>query len=147
MRWLSKKTSFSESSSFSYAIYFPSYPRGDVILTIAYLINRMSFCVLHLQTPLDCLKESYPSTRLIFNSFQLCSVSKSFMNFFIQDICPRWGAFLFLFDLWICIMLLHSLMLYFFFFLLLLYFIVSFSIRDSFHHINEKFHFLSEQKK
>ncbi|KAA0062029.1 reverse transcriptase [Cucumis melo var. makuwa] len=25
----------------------------------------MSSCILHLQTPLDCLKESYPSTRLV----------------------------------------------------------------------------------
>ena len=44
----------------------PSYLWGDVILTAAHLINRMSFRILHLQTPLDCLKESYPSTRLVF---------------------------------------------------------------------------------
>ncbi|TYJ99589.1 Beta-galactosidase [Cucumis melo var. makuwa] len=41
----------------------PSYLWGDAILTAAHLINRMSSRILHLQTPLDCLKESYPSTR------------------------------------------------------------------------------------
>ncbi|KAL4018679.1 hypothetical protein IC575_022296 [Cucumis melo] len=44
---------------------FPSYLWGDVILTITHLINKMSSCILHLQTPLDCLKESYPSTRFV----------------------------------------------------------------------------------
>ncbi|TYK14395.1 Cysteine-rich RLK (RECEPTOR-like protein kinase) 8 [Cucumis melo var. makuwa] len=43
----------------------PSYLWGDIILTAAHLINRMPSCILHLQTPLDCLKESYPSTRLV----------------------------------------------------------------------------------
>ncbi|KAL0550799.1 hypothetical protein IC582_009862 [Cucumis melo] len=43
----------------------PSYLWGDAILTAAHLINRMPSCILHLQTPLDCLKESYPSTRLV----------------------------------------------------------------------------------
>ncbi|KAA0042922.1 Cysteine-rich RLK (receptor-like protein kinase) 8 [Cucumis melo var. makuwa] len=31
----------------------------------AHLINRMPSRILHLQTPLECLKESYPSTRLV----------------------------------------------------------------------------------
>ncbi|KAL0542592.1 hypothetical protein IC582_017662 [Cucumis melo] len=43
----------------------PSYLWGDAILTAAHLINRMPSRILHLQTPLDCLKESYPSTRLV----------------------------------------------------------------------------------
>ncbi|KAL4038497.1 hypothetical protein IC575_002118 [Cucumis melo] len=43
----------------------PSYLWGDAILTAAHLINRMSSRILHLRTPLDCLKESYPSTRLV----------------------------------------------------------------------------------
>ncbi|KAA0062501.1 Beta-galactosidase [Cucumis melo var. makuwa] len=43
----------------------PSYLRGDAILTATHLINRMSSRILHLQTPLNCLKESYPSTRLV----------------------------------------------------------------------------------
>ena len=43
----------------------PSYPWGDVILTAAHLINHMPSRVLHFQTPLDCLKESYLSTYLI----------------------------------------------------------------------------------
>ncbi|KAA0059989.1 Cysteine-rich RLK (RECEPTOR-like protein kinase) 8 [Cucumis melo var. makuwa] len=43
----------------------PSYLWGDAILTAAHLTNRMSSRILHLQTPLDCLKESYPSTRLV----------------------------------------------------------------------------------
>ncbi|TYK19407.1 Cysteine-rich RLK (receptor-like protein kinase) 8 [Cucumis melo var. makuwa] len=34
-------------------------------LTAAHLISRMSSRILHLQNPLDCLKESYPSTRLV----------------------------------------------------------------------------------
>ncbi|TYK01384.1 Cysteine-rich RLK (RECEPTOR-like protein kinase) 8 [Cucumis melo var. makuwa] len=38
----------------------PSYLWGDVILTVAHLINRMPSRILHLQTPLECLKESYP---------------------------------------------------------------------------------------
>ena len=44
----------------------PSYLWGDAIHIVAYLINRMSSRILHLQTPLDCLKESYPTTRLIY---------------------------------------------------------------------------------
>ncbi|KAA0054261.1 reverse transcriptase [Cucumis melo var. makuwa] len=44
-----------------------SLPRGNAILTAAHLINCMPSRVLHFQTPLDCLKESYPSTRLIPN--------------------------------------------------------------------------------
>ena len=43
----------------------PSYLWGDAILTATHLINRMSSRILHLQTPLDCLKESYPSPRLV----------------------------------------------------------------------------------
>ncbi|TYK03820.1 Retrovirus-related Pol polyprotein from transposon TNT 1-94 [Cucumis melo var. makuwa] len=39
----------------------PSYLWGDVILTATHLINHMPSCV-HFQTPLDYLKESYPST-------------------------------------------------------------------------------------
>ena len=41
--------------------FLPSYLWRDAILTAAHLINRMPSCILHLQTPLDCLKESYPS--------------------------------------------------------------------------------------
>ncbi|KAA0041009.1 reverse transcriptase [Cucumis melo var. makuwa] len=43
----------------------PSYLWGDAMLTAAHLINRMSSRILHLQTSLECLKESYPSTRLV----------------------------------------------------------------------------------
>ncbi|KAA0043342.1 reverse transcriptase [Cucumis melo var. makuwa] len=43
----------------------PLYLWGDDILTAAHLINRMPSRILHLQTPLECLKESYPSTRLV----------------------------------------------------------------------------------
>ncbi|KAL0561350.1 hypothetical protein IC582_001775 [Cucumis melo] len=42
-----------------------SYLWGDAILIVANLINRMPFCILHLQTPLDFLKKSYPSTCLV----------------------------------------------------------------------------------
>ena len=41
----------------------PSYLWGDAIFTAAHLINRMPSRILHLQTPLDFLKESYPLTR------------------------------------------------------------------------------------
>ena len=47
------------------AISLPSYLRGDAILTTTHLINRMPSRILHLQTPLDCLKKSYPSTCLV----------------------------------------------------------------------------------
>ncbi|KAL0553933.1 hypothetical protein IC582_007837 [Cucumis melo] len=47
------------------SISLPSYLWGDTILTAAYLINRMPSRILHIQTPLDCLKEFYPFTRLI----------------------------------------------------------------------------------
>ncbi|KAA0037322.1 reverse transcriptase [Cucumis melo var. makuwa] len=61
-----KKWSPSGSSPFPYAFHFlPSYLWGDAILTAAHLINRMPSRILHLQTPLKCLKESYPSTRLV----------------------------------------------------------------------------------
>ena len=39
----------------------PSYMCGDAVLTASYLINKMPSRVLHLPTPLDCLKELYPS--------------------------------------------------------------------------------------
>ncbi|KAA0063757.1 reverse transcriptase [Cucumis melo var. makuwa] len=45
----------------------PSYLWGDV-LTAAHLINQMSSHILHLQTPLECLKEFYPSTHPISNA-------------------------------------------------------------------------------
>ncbi|KAA0033375.1 protein TIC 100 [Cucumis melo var. makuwa] len=43
----------------------PSYLWGDAFLTATHLINRMPSRILHLQTPLDCLKESYSSTHLV----------------------------------------------------------------------------------
>ncbi|KAL0539675.1 hypothetical protein IC582_023891 [Cucumis melo] len=43
----------------------PSYLWGYAILTATHLINRMSSRILHLQTPFECLKESYPSTHLV----------------------------------------------------------------------------------
>ncbi|TYK01779.1 Cysteine-rich RLK (RECEPTOR-like protein kinase) 8 [Cucumis melo var. makuwa] len=51
--------------SFMLSTSLPSYLWGDVILTAAHLINRMPSRILHLQTPLECLQESYPSTRLV----------------------------------------------------------------------------------
>ncbi|KAA0057485.1 putative mitochondrial protein [Cucumis melo var. makuwa] len=43
----------------------PSYLWEDVILIAAHLINRMPSRILHLQTPLECLKESFPFTCLV----------------------------------------------------------------------------------
>ncbi|KAL4025768.1 hypothetical protein IC575_014173 [Cucumis melo] len=51
--------------SLMFSTFLPSYLWGDAILLTAHLINRMPSRILHLQTPLDCLKESYPSTRLV----------------------------------------------------------------------------------
>ena len=65
MGWLCEKPSSSRSSSVSYAIYFPSYLCVDAILIATYLINRMLSRVLHLRTPLEFFKESYPYTHLI----------------------------------------------------------------------------------
>ncbi|KAA0067137.1 Cysteine-rich RLK (RECEPTOR-like protein kinase) 8 [Cucumis melo var. makuwa] len=52
--------------SLMFSTSLPSYLWEDAILTAAHLINRMPSCIFHLQTPLDCLKESYPFTRLVF---------------------------------------------------------------------------------
>ncbi|KAA0057264.1 Retrovirus-related Pol polyprotein from transposon TNT 1-94 [Cucumis melo var. makuwa] len=46
----------------------PSYLWGDAILTATHLINRMPSRILHLQTPLDCLKESYPLLALCLST-------------------------------------------------------------------------------
>ncbi|KAL0560291.1 hypothetical protein IC582_000691 [Cucumis melo] len=43
----------------------PSYLWENAILAAAHLINKMSSCTLHLQTPLECHKEFDPITRLI----------------------------------------------------------------------------------
>ncbi|KAA0052319.1 Beta-galactosidase [Cucumis melo var. makuwa] len=52
--------------SLMFSTSLPSYLWGDAILTATHLINRTHSRILYLQTPLDCLKESYPSTRLVF---------------------------------------------------------------------------------
>ncbi|KAA0049856.1 Beta-galactosidase [Cucumis melo var. makuwa] len=59
----------------------PSYLLGDAILTAAHLINRMPSRILHLQTPLDCLKESYPSTRLVSEGENVSEESNSTFEF------------------------------------------------------------------
>ncbi|KAA0035576.1 reverse transcriptase [Cucumis melo var. makuwa] len=61
--------------------FLPSYLWGDAILTAAHLINRMSSRILHLQTPLDCLTESYPSTRLISEGESVSEESNSTFEF------------------------------------------------------------------
>ncbi|TYK26825.1 putative mitochondrial protein [Cucumis melo var. makuwa] len=53
-----KPSSSGSSNSLMLSTSLPSYLWGDDVLTAAYLINRMSSRVLHLQTPLDCFKES-----------------------------------------------------------------------------------------
>ncbi|KAA0036818.1 Cysteine-rich RLK (RECEPTOR-like protein kinase) 8 [Cucumis melo var. makuwa] len=73
----------------------PSYLWGDAILTAAHLINRMPSCILHLQTPLDCLKESYPSTRLVSEGENVSEESNSTFEFVeptpitVSDIDPH----------------------------------------------------------
>ncbi|TYK05444.1 reverse transcriptase [Cucumis melo var. makuwa] len=58
-----KEPSSYGSSPFSYVVYFFFLPICWV-LTVTHLINRISSRV-HLQTPLECLEESYPSTHLL----------------------------------------------------------------------------------
>ncbi|KAA0025813.1 Beta-galactosidase [Cucumis melo var. makuwa] len=74
---------------------FPSYLWGDAIVTAAHLINRMSSRILHLQTPLDCLKESYPSTRLVSEGESVSEESNSTFEFIeptsstVSDVDPH----------------------------------------------------------
>ena len=66
MGWLNEKTIASSrllAHSCWLLLFLPTYVDG--VLTTAYLINIMSSQVLHLQTPFECLKEFYPTTRLI----------------------------------------------------------------------------------
>ncbi|TYK08009.1 Retrovirus-related Pol polyprotein from transposon TNT 1-94 [Cucumis melo var. makuwa] len=67
MEWPNKKNCqlVEVARSLMLSTSLPSYLWGDAILTVAHLINRIPSRILHLQTPLDCLKESYPSTRLV----------------------------------------------------------------------------------
>ncbi|TYK02020.1 reverse transcriptase [Cucumis melo var. makuwa] len=51
----------------SFCAYTLQQNGGYAVLTAAHFINRMPSCVLHLMTPLECLKESYPYTRLIYD--------------------------------------------------------------------------------
>ncbi|KAA0048527.1 transportin-3 isoform X1 [Cucumis melo var. makuwa] len=73
----------------------PSYLWGDAILTAAHLINRMPSRILHLQTPLDCLKESCPSTRLVSEGENVSEESNSTFEFVeptpitVSDIDPH----------------------------------------------------------
>lgn len=45
-------------------MHIPKYLWGEAVLTAAYLINKMPTKVLKYKTPLDCLKEFFPTTRL-----------------------------------------------------------------------------------
>ncbi|TYK07542.1 Cysteine-rich RLK (receptor-like protein kinase) 8 [Cucumis melo var. makuwa] len=73
----------------------PSYLWGDVILTTAHLIIRMPSRILHIQTPLECLKESYPSTRLVSEGESVSEESNSTFEFIeptpstVSDIDPH----------------------------------------------------------
>ncbi|KAA0035018.1 putative mitochondrial protein [Cucumis melo var. makuwa] len=55
----------------------PPHRKSDA----AHLINRMHSRILHLQTPLDCLKESYLSTRLISEGESVSEESNSTFEF------------------------------------------------------------------
>ncbi|KAA0043289.1 reverse transcriptase [Cucumis melo var. makuwa] len=46
--------------------FIPSYLWGGAILTAAHLINKVPSRILHLQTPLECLEESYLFTHIIY---------------------------------------------------------------------------------
>ncbi|KAA0042161.1 Cysteine-rich RLK (RECEPTOR-like protein kinase) 8 [Cucumis melo var. makuwa] len=52
----------------------------------AHLINRMPSCILHLQTPLECLKESYPSARLVSERGYKCFHLPSRKYFVTMDV-------------------------------------------------------------
>ncbi|KAA0052169.1 reverse transcriptase [Cucumis melo var. makuwa] len=62
----------------------PSYLWGDAILTAVHLINRMPSRILHLQTPIYCLKESYPSTRLVSEGENVSEESNSTFFEFVE---------------------------------------------------------------
>ncbi|KAA0062437.1 putative mitochondrial protein [Cucumis melo var. makuwa] len=61
----------------------------------AHLINRMPSRILHPQTPLECLKESYPSTRLVSEGESVSEESNSTFEFIeptpstVSDIDPH----------------------------------------------------------
>ncbi|KAA0048599.1 reverse transcriptase [Cucumis melo var. makuwa] len=57
-----------------------------VVSLVAHLINRMSSRILHLHTPLDCLKESYPSTRLVSERGYKCFHPPSRKYFVAMDV-------------------------------------------------------------
>ncbi|KAA0052292.1 hypothetical protein E6C27_scaffold207G001230 [Cucumis melo var. makuwa] len=73
------------------SISLPSYLWGDAILTAAHLINRMPSCIFHFQTPLDCLKESYPSTRLVSEAQLVCLLGIPFTSAVINVFTRRLG--------------------------------------------------------
>lgn len=61
-----KKSSSPQGCTVDHAIYLTSIIlMGDAIFTAAHLINWIPSCVVQLQTPFECLKESYPTTQLI----------------------------------------------------------------------------------
>ena len=51
--------------SLVFSTHVPKHLWGEIVLTAAYLINRMSSGVLNFQTPCEVLLKSYPSTRII----------------------------------------------------------------------------------
>ncbi|KAA0041222.1 vacuolar protein sorting-associated protein 26A-like [Cucumis melo var. makuwa] len=66
--------------------FLPSYLWGDAILTAVHLINRMPSHILHLQNPLECLKESYPFTCLVSERGYKCFHPSSRKYFVTMDV-------------------------------------------------------------
>lgn len=50
-----------------FSMNVPKYLWGNALLTACYLVNRMPSRVLKFETPLDCLKKSFPTSRLFTN--------------------------------------------------------------------------------
>ena len=55
------------SRALMFQMCVPKYLWGEVVLTVAYLINRLPSRVLNYQSPLDVLKHAFPTMRLYSN--------------------------------------------------------------------------------
>ncbi|KAA0033032.1 eIF-2-alpha kinase GCN2 isoform X5 [Cucumis melo var. makuwa] len=73
----------------------PGVEANEATLTAAHLTNRTPSRILHLQTPLECLKESYPSTRFVSEGESMSKESNNTFEFIepipstVSDIDPH----------------------------------------------------------
>ena len=64
MSLLKEKTYAWKSTSYHVSMHIPQYLWGETILTASYLINRIPTRILKFETPLNCFKSKFPTTRL-----------------------------------------------------------------------------------